>query len=87
MVKMSISYFNNIEKLGDSSNFVAWKIVVEAILDDNDVLEYVEGKVPEPPENAPTAIKAKYNKGDIKAKKILTDSLKDHFPTYIVKLE
>lgn len=72
---MSTSYFKDSEKLGDSSNFVAWKIRLEVTLDENDVLEYVEGKVPVPPENAIATAKSKYKKGDLKAKKINIDVL------------
>lgn len=56
-------------------------------MDENDVLEYVEGKVLEPPENAPAVAKAKYKKGEIKSKKIIIDSLGDHLLTYIAKLK
>jgi len=45
---MSSSFFKEHEKLGDSSNFVAWKIRLEIIADNNDVLEYIQGKVYEP---------------------------------------
>lgn len=63
MVNISTSYFKNTEKLGDSSNFTAWKIRLEVILEDIDILEYVEGKVPKPTENALAATKSKYKKG------------------------
>jgi len=77
----------DIAKLGDSSNFAAWKIKLEVILDDNDVLEYVEGKVPEPLKNALASTKSRYKKGELKVKKILIDSLKDHFFPYVGKLK
>lgn len=54
--------------------------------DENDVLEYMEGKVHEPPENAFVYLKSKYNKGEIKSKKIIIDSLLDHLIIYISKL-
>ena len=41
--------------------------------------------VPEPPENASSTVRSKNKKGDIKAKKILIDALKDHF--LIISLE
>lgn len=68
---MSTSYFKKNEKLGDSSNFATWKIRLQIIADDNDVWEYIQGKVLEPLENAPTAAKNKYKKGELKAKKII----------------
>jgi len=84
---MSSSYIKDTEKLGDSSNFVTWKIKLEVILDDNDVLEYVEGKVPKPLKNAPIPTKSKYKKGEFKANKIRIESLKDHLLTYVGKLK
>lgn len=56
-------------------------------LDENDVLEYVEVKVHEPIENVFIVVKDKYKKGEIKAKKLIIDSFKDHLLTCIVKLE
>jgi len=41
---MSSYFFKEHEKLGDSSNFVAWKIRLEIIANNNDVLEYIQGK-------------------------------------------
>lgn len=84
---MSSSYFKDIKRLGESSNFTAWKIRLEVALDENDVLEYVEGKFLEPLKNAPTTAKVVYKKGELKTKKIIIDSLKDHFLTYIGKLK
>lgn len=59
---MFTSYFKDNENLGDSSNFSAWKIRLEVVLDDNDVLEYVKGKVPKPLTNASTDIKFRHKK-------------------------
>jgi len=55
---MTTSFFKDSEKLGDSSNFDTWKIRLEVILDENDVLESVEGKVFEPLENPVAATKS-----------------------------
>lgn len=55
-------------------------------LEENDVLEYVEGKVLKPLVNAFVA-KSKYKKCEVKAKKIVFDSLKDHLITYGAKLK
>ena len=57
--------------------------MLEVILDENDVLEYVEGKVLVPLENAPAATKSKYEKCYLKAKKILIDGLQDHLLVYV----
>lgn len=80
---MSTSYFKDNEKLADSSGFATWKTMTNVALDEYDVLEYVEGKISPPPENAPQAAKSKYKKGEIKAKKFIIDSLRDHLLVYI----
>jgi len=36
---MSSSTFKEHERLGDASNFVAWKVRLEIIVDNNDVME------------------------------------------------
>eukprot|EP00253_Pinus_taeda_P032346 PITA_32346 len=41
-------------------------------------MDYVQGKVVEPPSNAPAAMKTKYKKGEVKVKKIIIDSIQKH---------
>lgn len=43
---MSTSFFKEARKMRNSSNFVAWMIRWEIIVDDNDIWEYIQGKVP-----------------------------------------
>lgn len=87
MVKMSISYFKDNEKLANASGFVAWNTRINVTLDEYDVLAYVEGKILASPENAPQAVKSKYKKAEIKAKKIIIDSFRDHLLVYISSLK
>ena len=49
-------------------------------------MDYVQGKIIEPPSNAPVATKTKYKKGEVKAKKIIRDSIHKHLVAYISKL-
>jgi len=63
---MYSSFFKENEKFGNSYNFATWKIKLEITTDKNDVWEYIQGKVPEPLENASTAAKNKYKKGELK---------------------
>ena len=65
---MSSSFFKEHEKLGDSSKFDSWKIKLEIIDDNNYVLEYIQGKVFEPLENASTIAKNKHKKCELKEK-------------------
>ena len=45
--KMTNSYFKIEEKLNDASNFAAWRDILDLTLEENDVIEYVQGKVVE----------------------------------------
>ena len=83
---MSSSTFKEHEKLGDASNFAAWKVRLEIITDNNDVLEYIQGRMPKPPENASASLKNRCKKGESKAKQIIVDGLQDHLLAYVGKL-
>lgn len=85
--KITSSYFNIEEKLNDASNFTTWSDILDLTLEEIDVMEYVEGNVVETPESAITNVKSKYKKCEVKAKKIIVDSLKDHIITYVSKLK
>lgn len=84
---MSTSYFKDNENLVDSSNFSTWKIRLEVIMEENDVLEYVQGKVLDPPANAFVVVKSRYKKGDLKVKNIIIDGLQDHLLAYVGSLK
>lgn len=79
----STSYFNSDDKLHDKSDYHAWKMSLDLILEEQDVLDYVEGKISEPPSNALVVAKTKYKKGEVKAKKIIRDSIHKHLVAYI----
>ena len=57
----------------DKSDYHAWNISLDLVLEDQDVMDYVQGKIQEPPSNAVAATKTKYRKGEIKAKMIIQD--------------
>ena len=59
---------------------------LDLVLEDQDVIDYVQGKIHEPPSNAPAATKMKYRKGENKAKMIIRDSIHKHLVAYISKL-
>ena len=86
-VNMSSSFCKDYEKLGDSSNFLAWKIRLEIIVDNNDILEYIQGKVLEPLEKYSACAKKKYKKGELKSNKIIVDDLQDHLLAYVGNLK
>lgn len=80
------SFFKENENLGDSSNFVAWKVRSETICDNNNVLDYIQGKVPEPSENSCVFVKNKHTKCELKEKQIMTDGLQDNLLAYVGNL-
>ena len=50
------------------------------------MLDYVKGKILEPPSNAPAVAKSKYNKAKVKAKKIIRVSIDKRLMAYISDL-
>lgn len=78
----SSSYF----KSDDKSNYHAWKMSLDLTLEKHDAMYYVQGKITKPPSNALPATKKKFKKGEVKAKKIITDSIHKHLVAYISDL-
>eukprot|EP00253_Pinus_taeda_P010706 PITA_10706 len=83
----TICYFKSKDKLKDKSVYHAWKMSLDLTLEENDVMDYVKGRVVEPPSNAFAATQTKYNKGEVKAKKIIVDSIHKPLVAYISDLE
>jgi len=82
----SSSYFKSEDKRNDKSDYHAWKMSLELTLEEHDFMDSVHGKIVEPPSNAPVAAKTKYKKGEVKAKKIIMDSIHMHLVAYISDL-
>ena len=80
------SFFKQNEKLCDSSNFAAWKVKLEIIANNNNVLDYIQENVLEPLENYFVVVKNKHKKGELKAKQIIIDSLQDNLLAYVGNL-
>jgi hypothetical protein len=72
------------DRLEGSRNFRSWKHRLQMILDENDLLEHVTIGVPEPDE---AEQKTKHKKNEKKAKRIVSDSVKDHLIPHISKLQ
>lgn len=83
----SSSYFLVEDKLHDKSDYHGWKISLDLTLEEKEVMDYVQVKIPEPPSNAPDAAKTKYNRAEVKAKKIIRDSIDKHLVAYISELK
>ena len=74
------------DKLTGKSDFHAWKMSLDLIFEDQDVMDYVQGKIQEPPSSAPAATKTKYKKWEIKVKLIIRDSIHKSLVAYISEL-
>ena len=83
---MSSYTFKEHENFGDASNFTTWKVRLEIIADNNDVLDFIQGRVPEPPVNASAVVKNKHKKGELKAKQIIVDGLQGNLLAYVGNL-
>ena len=66
MASSTYKGFTSDDKLTGKSDYHAWKMSFNLALEDQDVMEYVQGKIQEPPSNAPIATKTKYRKGEKK---------------------
>jgi len=78
------SYFKSEDKLKDKSDYHAWKMSLDLTLEENDSMDYVKGRVVEPPSNASAVAQIKYKKG---AKIIIVDSIHKPSVAYISNLE
>jgi len=79
-------YCKESNKLVTSSNFGAWKKRTNLNLIEDEVMDYIEGSTVQPPkEDAPAY--AKYMKGEIRAQRILIESIKDSLIPYVSKLK
>ena len=63
------------DKLEGIENFRAWKYRIRLILEENDLAKFIREVVSDPNENE---AKEKYKKYIIRAKRIITYSIKDH---------
>eukprot|EP00253_Pinus_taeda_P024459 PITA_24459 len=79
----SSSHFPTGDKLRGKSDYHGWKMSLDLTLEEQEVLDYVKGKIPKPRSNAPAATKSKYNKAEVKAKKIIRYSIDKHLVAYI----
>ena len=52
-------------------------------IEDQDVMDYVQGKIQEPPSTATAATKTMYKKGEIKAKLMIRESIHKSLVAYI----
>jgi hypothetical protein len=93
-VKAAITYSMKSEnKLYGSSNFKAWKTIIDLILSKNKVMDIMKGKIVEPEfeegkEKEPQNVEVveKFKDGDINSMSIIVESIKYHLIPHISHL-
>ena len=80
------SFCKESNKLVKSSNFLAWKKRTYLILTENEAIRHVKGSIVKPPQEGAQVL-SKYMKGEIRAQRILIESIKDSLIPYVAKLE
>eukprot|EP00253_Pinus_taeda_P002243 PITA_02243 len=83
----SSSYFPTEDKLHDKFDYHGWKMYLDLTLEEKELMDYMQGKIPDQPSNAPATAKTKYNKAEVKMKKIIRDSIDKHLMAYISELK
>jgi len=83
----SSSYFPVEDKLHDKFDYHGWKMSLDLTSKEKEVMDYMQGKIPEPPSNATTVAMTKYNRVEVKEKKIIRDSIDKHLVAYISELK
>ena len=74
-VKMSFNGLRLKYALEGSSNYVAWKDRMEAVLDDNGLKEFIDAEVPKPTDAVQVEA---WQKKIAKRRRILLEGVKDH---------
>ena len=74
-VEMSFNGLRLEYALEGSSNYVAWKDKMEAVLDDNGLKDFIDAEVPKPTDAAQVEA---WQKKTAKCRRILLEGVKDH---------
>ncbi len=81
------SYFKSEDNIKEKYDYHAWKMSLDLTLEENNDMDYVKGRVVDPPPNASIAAQTKYKKGEVKAKKIIFDFIHKPLVSYISDLK
>ena len=76
-VEMSFKELRLEYALEGSSNYIAWKDRMEAVLDDNGLKEFIDDEVPKPTSTDAAVLDA-WQKKKTKCRRILLEGVKDH---------
>ena len=77
------SSFKESQKLVGISNFLVWNRRIDIVLKVNEVIGHVHGKVSKPSEEQALS---EYMERDLKAQKVLKESIKDPLVSYVAEL-
>lgn len=69
-----------------ASNYLAWKKRIDVNLIENKVMDHVKGSITKPAKEDAQAL-AKFMKGEVRAPRILIESIKDSLTPYVSKLD
>lgn len=72
------------DRLDGASNFSSWKSRLTLVLEENDILSYMEEEVPEPQKESEKFL---WKRNQTKARKIVVDSLKNHLVLHVSELK
>ena len=74
------------DKLREKSEYHGWKMSLNLTLEDQGVLDHVRGNIVESPSNASSTARNKWKSGEVKAKKIIRDSINKRLVDYVSEL-
>jgi len=73
-------------KLVGAANYLAWKKRTDLNLFENEVMDHIRGSITQPPKED-TQAHARFMKGEVRAQRILIESINDSLIPYVSKLE
>ena len=76
-VEMSFNGLRLEYALEGSSNYIAWKDWMEAVMEDNGLKEFIDAEIPKPGSSDAAALEA-WQKKTAKCRRILLEGVKDH---------
>eukprot|EP00253_Pinus_taeda_P016725 PITA_16725 len=74
------------DKLREKSDYHGWKMSLDLTLEAQEVLDHVRGGILEPPSNASATARNKWTRGEVKAKKIIRNSIDKRLVAYVSEL-
>lgn len=81
-----MSFCKESNKLVGTANYLAWNKRTILNLIENEVMDHIKGSIMQPPKDD-TQAHARFMKGEVRARRILIESIKDSLIPYVSKLE